>query len=290
MTDKNITNDLNKEELEILEKILSDLQNGDTQSFDELWQEDFEEIPVSIDEFLEKDEYLGVATNNGKSIYPFWRKELHKIFEPDSKITECIFSGSIGIGKSTIAIVGMAYILYNVLCLKSPQRYYGLQEGDAIVFSFFNATLRMSETTGYLKFNTYLLSSTWFLKHGTKSGTKNEIYVPGKNIHLQVGSKLSHSLGQNILCIGGDTLVNTIDGDIAISNLENKLTRVIDKDGNVSSNTISLKTKDSTEYLQIILEDGTILKCSEDHKFLLKNGEYKKAKDLTTIDILFDVE
>ena len=34
----------------------------------------------SIDEFIENDYYLGLLTDNGKGVYPYWREKLREIF------------------------------------------------------------------------------------------------------------------------------------------------------------------------------------------------------------------
>ena len=36
----------------------------------------YEELPVSIDEFLENPKYLGGTLNHGKALYPKWRYHL----------------------------------------------------------------------------------------------------------------------------------------------------------------------------------------------------------------------
>ena len=56
----------------------------------------YEEIPVSIDEFLENPQYLGGTTNRGKAIYPAWRKALREIFADPYKYTTVILTGCIG--------------------------------------------------------------------------------------------------------------------------------------------------------------------------------------------------
>jgi hypothetical protein len=54
-----------------------------------------------------------------------------------------LLTGGIGLGKSTIADIGLAYILYKLLCLKNPQEYYGLNSTATIAVAFFNITLSL---------------------------------------------------------------------------------------------------------------------------------------------------
>jgi len=46
---------------------------------------------------------------------------------------------------------------------------------------------------------------------------------------------------------------------------------------------------EDTEY-QIELEDGTVIKCTPTHRFMLKDGSYKEAQYLTEDDELFDID
>lgn len=71
---------------------------GSSTALTELFEEDYEEIPVDIDTFLESPRYLGNATNNGTAIYPYWRNAYRQIIDNDK--VECAFSGSIGCGKA----------------------------------------------------------------------------------------------------------------------------------------------------------------------------------------------
>jgi len=109
---------------------------------------------------------------------------------------------SIGCGKSTIAVIGLAYSLYWLMCLKDPNPYFGLGRGDTIYIVFFNATLQLSRGVAYSKFQDLLQHSPWFLARGTISGTKYLEYTPNKteNSHIAftVGSQPEHSLGKAI--------------------------------------------------------------------------------------------
>ena len=46
------------------------------------------------------------------------------------------------------------------------------------------------------------------------------------------------------------------------------------------------KTKENAEIMKVILDNGEEIKCTLNHKFMLRNGKYKEAKDLTSGDSL----
>lgn len=58
-----------------------------------------------------------------------------------TKYNTLILTGSIGLGKSFIAVVCLLYLLYRMLCLRDPYSYYGMQPIDKITFSMLNITL-----------------------------------------------------------------------------------------------------------------------------------------------------
>ena len=176
-------------------KEISESENPDY-VFQSLYDSDFEEIPVDIDTFIENDQYIGWFTNNGKDIYPYWRERLREIF--DGNYSEIALTGSIGVGKSSIAVIALAYILYCLMCLRDPHKYYGIGKGANIYIVFFNATLDLSKGVAYTKMQSILQNSPWFMERGKVTGTRYLEYVPNKPIRFTVGSQIEHSLGKDI--------------------------------------------------------------------------------------------
>ena len=193
---------------------------GESSTYTQLRYNDYTEIPVDIRTFICDDNYLGNSTQNGGLIYPFWMDVLEKIFAPDSKIVEVILTGPIGAGKSTIAVIGMAYILYKLMCLKNPTEYYNLVEGSKIAEAIFNIDINHVTGIGFDKMQSMLKRSPWFIKNGTLRGRSaqqakqlilndapvsqdllNELtYEPSNDITLLIGSKTSHFTGFDIFC------------------------------------------------------------------------------------------
>ena len=198
---------------------------------------------------------------------------------------------SIGVGKSTIAGVGMAYVLYKLLCLKSPQKYYGLNKSSIMTMNFFNINLQLAETVSFGKFQSMITKSPWFLEHGTLIGNSKPQLIPNKGIKLAFGSNSSHALGQDVFCLSGDTKVLTERGIKQLDELEGEHIQVFQY--NPEQNKVELsnpcsvvKSGEVKELIEIELEDRSIIKCTPEHRLMLANGEYRMAKDLTEEDEL----
>ena len=281
--------------LEILNQIT---KTGSSSKLDNILNEDWDEIPVDIHTFLHDKRYLGNALYDNEqrfTIFPYWESKLEEIF-PDNISTRyntIILTGAIGLGKSTIAVICLLYLLYRLLCLKDPYLYYGLQPIDKITVSFINITIDNAKGVSGDKMNQMLLSSEWFMSHGEMKGISNLEYIPNKHIEIVYGSSNTQIIGRALFCLDGDTTISTVDGDKQIKDLENTITQVycINEFGDVVlSEPCEIKqTAETSDIYEIELEDGTILKCTPNHRFMLKDGSYKEAQYLTELDELKDI-
>ncbi len=97
-------------------------------------------------------------------------------------------------------------------------------------------------------------------------------------------------------CFSGDTKVALADGrNLSFKELikEHELGKqnfcyTIRKDGSIGVEKIlnPRMTRRGAEVIKLILDNYQEIVCTPDHKFMLKSGEYKKAKDLTELDSL----
>ncbi len=97
-------------------------------------------------------------------------------------------------------------------------------------------------------------------------------------------------------CFSGDTEVALLDGrNVTFKKLveecekgKNNFCYTIKKDGHIGIAPILNPriTRKNAETIKIILDNGEDIICTPDHKFLLRNGDYKEAKDLTAHDSL----
>ena len=198
---QSIYNDCNDEEKQILIDILTELsQYGESETYKNLWLEDYKEIPVDLDTFLCNDRYLGKVTRNGEGIYPYWKTAMHQIFDAGNKYHECMFTGATRIGKSSTAITCTAYMLYRLMCLKDPQKFFNKKEESKFSILFFNVTKDLSRGVAFREFNDTLAASPWFMEHGTLSKSERDFYyIPeGGKVVIDFGSDVAHSLGKQV--------------------------------------------------------------------------------------------
>ena len=103
--DLSLLETLSPAEQELALSILKEYaEKGESSSLNDILLEDYAEPPVDILTFVDDYKYLGNAWHDAQGnskLYPYWRKELVKIF-PDNlttSVNNAIFSGSRGRGK-----------------------------------------------------------------------------------------------------------------------------------------------------------------------------------------------
>ena len=182
-------------------KILREMQNGNSDTISKITNDIWDEIPVSIDNFIDDEKYMRryfYPDNKSCIIYPYWRIKLKEIFKEPYKYCEICFTGGIGLGKSEMAKLGLAYLLYRLMCLKNPHLFYNKPLGKPIVILFFNNNLKLAENVLLKPFVEMLSSSPWFMEHGRLTGREHLRYVPDKLIRIDLGSNADHAIGQDV--------------------------------------------------------------------------------------------
>ena len=198
-------NNLSEEEREVALQILKQYsETGSSNIYNQLLYEDYDEIPVTIEEFLHNPKYLGngLIDEEGRfTLYPYWENLLKEIY-PDplqpAKYNTLALTGSIGIGKSTEAVIIGCYELYRMLCLKNPYIYYGLQPIDLITFAVINITKDAAKGVDWSKIQSLIQSSEWFMQKGTVTKSDIPEWKPPKGIELIYGSQRRHIIGRAV--------------------------------------------------------------------------------------------
>lgn len=214
-------NGLSDEEKAYALEILKEYsKKGKSDKYTNLLYKEYDEIPVDISTFLHEKKYLGKALidKEGRfTIFPYWEKVLKDIF-PDplkpAQYNTLALTGSIGLGKSTIAVIIIIYELYRMLCLKDPYVHYGLQPIDLITFAVINITLDAAKGVAWSKLQSMIQASDWFMARGTLSKGESPEWRPPKGIELIYGSMPRHILGRAVFCCFADEVSFQPNSDV----------------------------------------------------------------------------
>ena len=137
----------------------------------------FEESPVDAKTFVESPDYLGqpglstIQYDIVEAMSQIYRKEdLQQLmgneegaryYEKYTK-NEIILQLGKGSGKDFTSTVACAYIVYKLLCLKDPARYFGKPSGDAIDLINVAINAQQAKNVFFKGFKSKIERSPWF--------------------------------------------------------------------------------------------------------------------------------
>lgn len=151
--------------------------------------------PVTPQQFLEDEHYFGHV---GSSIWPSWTDTLHRAMHPKGGVSELILTGAIGIGKTTIALIIIAYRIYLLSCLRDPYDYYGQARINRFYFGLYNV-YRYKADEMYLKLKEALNQSPFFQQSFPSNNRKKDVLEFPRNTSVISGASELESLGENLI-------------------------------------------------------------------------------------------
>jgi hypothetical protein len=154
--------------------------------FLEALQDDhFQEIPVDARTFVEGEAYLGqpplsdIQYDIVEAMSQIYRKEDLVNMMGEEKGTqyynkytknEIILQLGKGSGKDFTSTVACSYIVYKLLCLKDPAKYFGKPSGDAIDLINVAINAQQAKNVFFKGFKTKIEKSPWFVgKYNAKA-------------------------------------------------------------------------------------------------------------------------
>ena len=182
---------------------------------DNLYAMSYRERPVDVIQFISDPKYLGQSTNNGKAIYPVWKRTLKRIFLDERKFL-VVFTGSIGTGKTYTAYLATCYILYKIMCLKNPWQYFHLSESGKMNITFFNLTKSLSASKGFQTLQIFLMRCPWFLENGGILRGTTEPYVDLPLFSYSLASPYTKgfgNIGEHVICAIMDEVDSPIESE-----------------------------------------------------------------------------
>jgi len=174
---------------------------------------DFEETPVQIEEFVTSEDYLGLPLLSDyqyqaiRAMTQIYKKEtLIDLYGEEEGLrryrqtcTEVILQLGKGSGKDYLSTISVAYIVYLLLCLKDPAKYYGKPPGDAIDILNIAINADQAKNVFFAGLTKRIEHSPWFI--GKYRITAQSISFD-KNITCHSGHSERESWeGYNVICV-----------------------------------------------------------------------------------------
>jgi len=168
---------------------------------------EFEEIPVDIDTFVEDERFLGKRKMKLSPVQRECLLMMTQIYRKDTLDSylsaedaqkrwntlknEIILQLGKGSGKDEMSAMAIAYIVYQLLCLKDPAAYYNKPAGDNIDIINVAINAEQASNVFFKKFSNFITVSPWFEdKYEAKadrSPMKSNQFNFNKNVNVYSG-------------------------------------------------------------------------------------------------------
>ncbi len=160
--------------------------------------EEFDDRPVDLKEFVTSDKYLGLPPLSeyqymliraSSQIYK--RDTLNKLYGEEAgekrwkeTVNEVIAQLGKGSGKDYCSTIAVAYIVYLLLCLKDPAKYFGKPPGDSIDIINIAINAQQAKNVFFKGLKNRIDKSPWF---AGKYIAKADVIEFDKNISCHSG-------------------------------------------------------------------------------------------------------
>lgn len=138
--------------------------------------EEFDERPVEIHEFVTSEKYLGLPPLSDyqymliRASSQIYRKQtLEKLYGEEAgekrwkeTVNEVIAQLGKGSGKDYCSTIAVAYIVYLLLCLKDPAKYFGKPPGDSIDIINIAINAQQAKNVFFKGLKNRINKSPWF--------------------------------------------------------------------------------------------------------------------------------
>jgi hypothetical protein len=180
---------------------------------DILGGDDFEERPVSIEEFVTSTKYLDLPPLSDlqykaiRAMSQIYKKStLINLYGEEEGLkrwnqtcNEVILQLGKGSGKDYMSTIAVTYMVYLLLCLKDPARYYGKPAGDTIDIINIAVNAQQAKNVFFKGLSTRIERSPWFANKYIKKADSIDF---DKNISCYSGHSEREAFeGYNVIAV-----------------------------------------------------------------------------------------
>ena len=117
-----------------------------------------------------------------------------------SQYDEVVLCWGIGSGKSYLASLAILYMAHRVLCLRDPQRHFGLSPGSQIALVIMGPSSRQVRNVIYSGIVEMIKRSPWFQQNYPPQSVRQDTVVFDKHVVIAAGNSTdTYVLGYNVL-------------------------------------------------------------------------------------------
>jgi hypothetical protein len=151
-------------------------------------------LPVDIQTFVESPRFL----NRRGIVYPAVMKELIEL--NCGEYVEAVFTGGIGSGKTTAALLTMAYQVYLLSCMESPHRVFEQDPAAELLTVFQSLSAKVAKENDYKRFRNMIASSPYFTEcFAFDRSLESEMVFPRRIIVRSLSGGANAAIGANVL-------------------------------------------------------------------------------------------
>jgi hypothetical protein len=259
------------------------LEEGDQHDYEQVANVEYETAPADIRTFLTDPYFLG---ESGGSLWERLKDDLVELFEGDYH--EAALGGSLGWGKTFAATTAMAYVLYQMSCLRNPQSAYGIAPGSHIYLAMLSVTERVARRVPVNELIAKITHSRYFKEKFPSRAAPSllEVRFP-KQIMVVAGSTGSSAIiGMNAFCgfidecVVGETEILTPDGYASLDSVykgDVTITPIMaynEETGRVERSTGKIRRATNTQIFDVAFDDGRVLTATSETPFLVVGEGY----------------
>ena len=151
-------------------------------------------LPVDIQTFVEGRRFLG----RRGIVYPAIMAALIEL--NSGRYVESVLTGGIGSGKTTAALLTMAYQIYVLSRLKDPHRTFAQDPAAELLTVFQSLNAQVAKSNDYARFRAMIASSPYFMRcFPFDRGLEAEMIFPGRIVVRPLSGSVHAAIGANVL-------------------------------------------------------------------------------------------
>lgn len=156
-------------------------------------------VPVTIDEFIDSDEFIGDMMQIWPTLMPDLRLMNPDVFTGEDACHEALLGGATGTGKTFLSQATIMYQYYLMTCFTQVHRLFRLSPATPIVFMLQSVSTTITKRVIYTPIRQILTSMPYMIRHCEWDKYRESSYEDSNNIIITPGQATVQALvGQAI--------------------------------------------------------------------------------------------